>query len=531
MNTLILSGDNEKDIQNAGKILNGGGLVAIPTETVYGLAANALNPVAVQNIFKAKGRPSDNPLIVHISEFDEIYPLVKFVPEIAKTLCEKFWAGPLTIILEKSDLIPNETSGGLSTVAIRMPQSEIARGIIKASKCPLAAPSANISGKPSPTKFAHVYEDMNGKIEGIVKGEDCTVGVESTVLTLATNPPKILRPGAVSYEDLRKFIPNLEIHHAVTEHLENDEKADSPGMKYKHYSPKADITISHLSFNEYKQFLENNPEYSALCFDGEENEINCKAVSYGEIYNSKSQAQRLFSALHELDEKGFAKVLARAPKKNGVGLAVFNRLIRACGFKEFKANVKIIGLTGTTGSGKSTVANSLKKLDYKVIDCDKISRDEETYKGECLQKLIKAFGSEIVENGSLNRKKLAQKAFVSKEKTELLNSITLPVISRKIEKMIADYVNLGAVKIVLDAPTLFEANADRLCTHILAVTASKNLRIKRIIKRDNITEEMARARMNAQHSSDYYIERADFVINTDDNKIDINEFNLYLEGN
>ena len=213
MQTQILSiFDPEEDreaVEKAGKILAGGGLVAIPTETVYGLAADALNPAATADIFRAKGRPSDNPLIVHISCWEEIKPLVRILPEEADRLAKRFWPGPLTMILPKSDLVPSVTSGGLDTVAIRMPSHPVARAIIRAAGKPLAAPSANLSGSPSPTNFAATYADLNGRVEAIVKSGDCEIGVESTVVTLAENPPRLLRPGGVTFEQLSELLPTL----------------------------------------------------------------------------------------------------------------------------------------------------------------------------------------------------------------------------------------------------------------------------------------------------------------------------------
>ncbi|MDE6733497.1 MAG: threonylcarbamoyl-AMP synthase, partial [Oscillospiraceae bacterium] len=224
--------------KKAAEILKRGGLVAIPTETVYGLAANALDENAVRKIFKAKGRPQDNPLIVHISGIEMLPPLVKNIPEIAKRLAERFWAGPLTMIFPKSDKIPDVTSGGLDTVAVRMPESKAAREIIKKCGFPLAAPSANLSGKPSPTSAAHVFEDMNGKIPLIIAGGECLVGVESTVICFKDGKIHILRPGGITEKMLAEF-GEVEVDKAVTAQPKADERVLSPGMKYKHYSPKA----------------------------------------------------------------------------------------------------------------------------------------------------------------------------------------------------------------------------------------------------------------------------------------------------
>ena len=219
MKTLYLKSDDKNAVETAAVILKNGGLVAIPTETAYGLAANALDPEAVRKIFIAKCRPQDNPLIVHVSSMEEISPLVEKIDPRLYELAEKFWPGPLTVIMKKSDLVPPEVSAGLNTVAIRMPSHECARAIIAAAGVPLAAPSANASGKPSPTEAAHVAQDLDGKIDAIVDGGECSVGVESTVVTLATDPPTLLRPGGITPEQLISVLGELEISHAVYEKL------------------------------------------------------------------------------------------------------------------------------------------------------------------------------------------------------------------------------------------------------------------------------------------------------------------------
>ena len=248
---LITEKDGEKGLDEAARLLKDGELVAIPTETVYGLAANALDGNAVKNIFVAKGRPQDNPLIVHIAEIDEILPLVKNFDERARALAEAYWPGPLTMILPKSDIIPNEVCAGLDTVAIRMPSHPIAHEIIKKCGFPLAAPSANTSGKPSPTTAAHVMNDMDGKIAAVVDGGSCSVGVESTVVTLACPVPRVLRPGGVTPDQLRAVLGEVEIDKAVFKALESGEKVLSPGMKYKHYSPNAHVIIVKGDFDKF----------------------------------------------------------------------------------------------------------------------------------------------------------------------------------------------------------------------------------------------------------------------------------------
>ena len=325
-------------IKEAADILRSGGIVAIPTETVYGLAGNALDGSVTQKIYKAKGRPSDNPLIVHISEYSQWAPLVKEIPEGAKALADTFWPGPLTVILPKSQLIPDEVSGGLDTVAVRMPSDEIARKIITEAGVPLAAPSANTSGKPSPTTAKHVTDDLFGKIDAIVDGGDCSVGVESTVISLAVSPPRLLRPGGITPEMLTEVLGEIEIDDAVYNKLAEGKEAASPGMKYKHYSPKAEIVLIKSDLDAFIRYAkENATENSAvLCFEGEEGSMPIRSVTYGKRDDALSQAKNIFDALRRLDEIGADKVFARYPKNDGVGLAVFNRLIRAAAFNQLE---------------------------------------------------------------------------------------------------------------------------------------------------------------------------------------------------
>lgn len=335
LETQLLNARDPGAIQTAGEILKQGGLVGIPTETVYGLAANALDGAATAKIFQAKGRPMDNPLIVHISDFSQLVPLVREVPDSAKRLAEAYWPGPLTMILPKSDLIPDEVSAGLATVAVRFPSHPVARAVIDAAGLPLAAPSANLSGKPSPTTARHVADDLNGKIEAVLDGGPCEVGVESTVVTLATDPPRLLRPGGITLEQLRTVLGQVEMDSAVLNPLAEGAKAASPGMKYKHYSPKANVIILEGSFEQYRDYVNSHqePGAAALCYTGEEQELLVPAVSYGRESDQAQQARELFDALRELDERHAQTVYARCPTPQGVGLAVYNRLIRAAGFE------------------------------------------------------------------------------------------------------------------------------------------------------------------------------------------------------
>ena len=520
MNTFLLNGQHTNDIERAGEILRHGGLVAIPTETVYGLAANALDREAVKRIFAAKGRPADNPLIVHIADFSQIDALVKEVPEAAKKLAEAFWPGPLTIILPKSELIPSETSGGLTTVAVRCPAHPVARAVIEAAGVPLAAPSANPSGRPSPTSFAHVKQDLTGKVDALLDGGDCQVGVESTVITLATEKPRILRPGGVTPEELRAVLGEVEIDSAVLKSLEEGRTASSPGMKYKHYAPKADVVLVDASPDEYSNYVNHNSgsenerkDRYALCFEEDIPFLKAPHLSFGSRYDSGSQAQRLFSCLYRLDEWGAKKIYAHMPGKRGVGLAVYNRLIRAAGFSVARPQKKmIVGLTGPSGAGKSTAAKVLEQADWAVIDCDQLTRSPEVYTADCVAELREAFGQDIAADGVLNRKLLAERAFADPAKKKRLEEITFPYILTAVRRALESAFSAGKQVAALDAPTLFESGLDSACARILVVTAPEEERLARICQRDGISEETARRRVSAQYPEEFYVNRADWVL-------------------
>ena len=520
MQTKILTPD-EKDIQIAGKILAGGGLVAFPTETVYGLGADALNDEAVKNIYAAKGRPSDNPLIVHIAEKDDIKPLVKEVTPKAKALMDAFFPGPLTIILPKSDKIGKTVSGGLDTVAVRMPINETAHALIKASGCPIAAPSANTSGLPSPTRAKYVIDDMMGKIDAIIDGGDCEYGVESTVITLATEVPTLLRPGAITKEMLESVIGEVYVAPAVLEGMKDNEVAASPGMKYKHYAPKAKVVIVKGDKEKYEKFVNSRKNAYALCFDGDN--IAIPKVTYGRENDDLSQARELFDALRHLDELGAKKVYSHIPHKDGVGMAVYNRLIRAAAFCVIDLDKPFtIGLTGPTGAGKGYVGEELKKRGFKIIDCDYYVRKAEEKGSPVLEELAAEFGDDILTDGELNRRLLAQRAFESKEKTDALNRIVHPKVIELCRQQ-ADGL------CVLDAPQLFEANAQDDCYKVITVVAPDEMRLERILKRDNLTARQAFIRMNAQFDNDYYIKRSDYVIYNDGRDI-INQIDKIMEA-
>lgn len=510
METKILS-TSEYDIALAGEIIARGGLVAFPTETVYGLGADALNDDAVKSIYTAKGRPSDNPLIVHIAEKDDIKPLVKEITPKAQALIDEFFPAPLTIILPKSEKIGNTVSGGLDTVAVRMPENETARALIKASGCPVAAPSANTSGLPSPTKAKYVIDDMHGKIDAIIDGGDCEFGVESTVLTLATETPTILRPGAVTKEMIEAVIGKVDVSKAVLEGMKNDEIAASPGMKYKHYAPKACVFIVNADKESYEQFVNAKKDCFALCF--EDDNVTIPKVTFGKENDDLSQAKELFDALRKLDEMGAKKVYARIPHTTGVGMAVYNRLIRAAAFSIIDLTKPFfIGLTGPSGAGKGFVCEYLTKLGFNIINSDDVVKNIYENNSLLLNKLADVFGNDIIKDSRLDKNKLREIVFSDREKLKILNSIVHPEVIAKCEQ-------LAKPLAVLDAPQLFEAKAQNKCNIIITVMAAKELRATRITERDGISEEKAMERINAQLSEEYYINNADYVIYNNDEDI------------
>ena len=335
MDTLLKTAD-AGSIALAASLLRDGEVVAIPTETVYGLAADATSNDAVAKIFIAKGRPQDNPLIVHIADFDALGEIVCDMPNSCKLLADAFWPGPLTMIMNKGAGVCDGVCGGLDTVAVRMPSHPVALQIIAASGKPLAAPSANISGRPSPTSAAHTAKDLNGLIPLVIDGGESEIGLESTVITLTGDTPTLLRPGFITKEQLCDVLGcEVAVSSAILDKLSDGEKASSPGMKYKHYSPSADVILLNGDFSQYRDYIMSNYQDGvfAMCYDEEQSLLNIPTVSCGSINSPAHQAHRLFSALRECDDAGAKTVYAHCPQKEGIYLAVYNRLIRAASYK------------------------------------------------------------------------------------------------------------------------------------------------------------------------------------------------------
>lgn len=331
-------------IGEAVRIIKNGGLVAFPTETVYGLGANGLDEEAVKKIFIAKGRPQDNPLILHVYSTDQVEDLVEEIPAVAKLCMDKFWPGPLTIILKKSPKVPDIISAGLDTVAIRMPENKIALEIIRLSNTPIAAPSANTSGKPSPTSARHVIEDLMGRIDMIVDGGDTGIGLESTVLDLSTDIPMILRPGGVTKEDLSKTIPNISIDSSI---IKEDEKLipKSPGQKYRHYAPKAEMfvfsgqvdSIVEAIIVNTEKYTKEGKRVGIICTD-ETKDFYKEGViiSMGSRKNKETIARNLFNTLRTFDHLDVDIILAEGVDLSNLGIAIMNRMMKAASGKIIK---------------------------------------------------------------------------------------------------------------------------------------------------------------------------------------------------
>lgn len=325
MNTIIFK-DTIEDIKKAGQIIKEGGLVAFPTETVYGLGADGLNPEAVKKVYKAKGRPSDNPMILHISQVDQIYEIAKTVTPNHLKLMDAFWPGPMTMVMDCKDIVPKETTGGLSTVGIRLPKTEAARQLISAAGTPIAAPSANLSGKPSPTNANHVLDDLDGRIDALIEGGDCQVGIESTVLTIKDDKIIILRPGLITPADIEKIVDlPVEFDPALTKGVDEDFKPMAPGMKYKHYAPDGQMIIySGAEDNIKAKILEKKAQLEA---EGK----TVGVILFGND-NVDIAAHDLFAKLRQMDKEKVEYILAGAVSQDGLGFSVMNRMLKSAGY-------------------------------------------------------------------------------------------------------------------------------------------------------------------------------------------------------
>ncbi len=344
MHTRILSACDPSAAEIAAQIIRSGGLVGIPTETVYGLGADGLNEAAVRRIFEVKGRPQDNPLILHITGAEQLALYCHDVPQSAYALAEAFWPGPLTMVLPARDCVPRATTAGLPTVAMRCPKTAVTREIIRLAGVPIAAPSANLSGKPSTTTAQHVLHDHDGKIELIIDGGACSVGMESTIVDLTEERPRLLRPGGVTPEQLIAILGDLVIDKAVTAQIDKDAVVKAPGMKYRHYAPQAPVVIVAGVREKAAAYIRAHFETGdrVLCFEEElPLYAGCDPLAYGAEADVGSLSAGLFSALRILDDPAIHKVYARCPTGGGVAYAVQNRLKKAAAFQIVDAEAEV----------------------------------------------------------------------------------------------------------------------------------------------------------------------------------------------
>lgn len=504
----------EDKISAAAKILREGGLVGIPTETVYGLGADGSNPAAVRRIFEVKGRPQDNPLILHVTGAQWLPRYCADIPPVAYTLARKFWPGPLTMILKRQPTVPDETTAGLDTVGVRCPNHPVTLAIIREAGLAIAAPSANTSGRPSCTSAQDVLEDVGGRIDMVIDGGPCAVGVESTVLDLTREPPRLLRPGGLPVEDIERLIGHVDVDRAVVSSLRAEERPGAPGMKYRHYAPKAPVTVVTGSpMNSARKIAERaGPGTGVICFDEYAHLFPQQVVrTLGPCSDKQIQAQRVFEALRSFDSSEVEEIYAQCPDNRGLGLAIGNRLKKAAGFHVINADSQriILGVTGGTGAGKSSALQAIQDLGGTVIDCDavyhQVLNDSEDFKNA----INVRFPGVFTADGQLNRKKLGQEVFAKRDRLDQLNTIVYRFLLPELEAMVEAVEGLCA----LDAINLFESGLDRLCDRTVAVTAPTELRVKRIMARDHITEQYARLRIGAQKQDEYYRGKCDCELN------------------
>lgn len=512
MNTIVFHPESDPNaVRDAAAILRRGGLLGIPTETVYGLGADALNEDAVSRIFLAKGRPQDNPLIIHVPDASWLESYCRDVPPAAYQLAERFWPGPLTMILPRRDIVPLQTTGGLETVGVRCPNHPVTLAIIEAAGVPIAAPSGNTSGRPSPTTAAHMIEDMDGRIDGIVDGGPCTVGVESTIIDLTVTPPRLLRPGGLPLESLRQVLGEVAVDKAVTGLLAAGERPRAPGMKYRHYAPHAPVTVvtgaPERSARRIQGLLSDTA--GVICFDEYAPLFPGHIIhKLGPAADKSAQARHVFDALRTFDGTDVTEIFAQCPDDGGLGLAVANRLKKAAGFHLIDADRPlIVGLTGGTGAGKTSALAALEDLGGTVLDCDAVYhqmlRTDPALRGA----ITAAFGPVFCPDGSLDRQKLGTLVFSDHAALDRLNAIVYEYLPPELLRRAQGHTLVG-----LDAISLMESGLGRLCACTVAVLAPAEDRVRRIMARDGISEDYARLRISAQQPDAFYRERCSHIL-------------------
>lgn len=512
MNTIVFHPESDPNaVRDAAAILRRGGLLGIPTETVYGLGADALNEDAVSRIFLAKGRPQDNPLIIHVPDASWLERYCRDVPPAAYQLAERFWPGPLTMILPRRDIVPLQTTGGLETVGVRCPNHPVTLAIIEAAGVPIAAPSGNTSGRPSPTTAAHMIEDMDGRIDGIVDGGPCTVGVESTIIDLTVTPPRLLRPGGLPLESLRQVLGEVAVDKAVTGLLAAGERPRAPGMKYRHYAPHAPVTVvtgePERSARRIQGLLSDTA--GVICFDEYAPLFPGHIIhKLGPAADKSAQARHVFDALRTFDGTDVTEIFAQCPDDGGLGLAVANRLKKAAGFHLIDADRPlIVGLTGGTGAGKTSALAALEDLGGTVLDCDAVYHQMLRTDPALREAITAAFGPVFCPDGSLDRQKLGTLVFSDHAALDRLNTIVYEYLPPELLRRAQGHTLVG-----LDAISLMESGLGRLCACTVAVLAPAEDRVRRIMARDGISEDYARLRISAQQPDAFYRERCSHIL-------------------
>ena len=512
MNTIVFHPESDPNaVRDAAAILRRGGLLGIPTETVYGLGADALNEDAVSRIFLAKGRPQDNPLIIHVPDASWLERYCRDVPPAAYRLAEWFWPGPLTMILPRRDIVPLQTTGGLETVGVRCPNHPVTLAIIEAAGVPIAAPSGNTSGRPSPTTAAHMIEDMDGRIDGIVDGGPCTVGVESTIIDLTVTPPRLLRPGGLPLESLRQVLGEVAVDKAVTGLLAAGERPRAPGMKYRHYAPHAPVTVvtgePERSARRIQGLLSDTA--GVICFDEYAPLFPGHIIhKLGPAADKSAQARHVFDALRTFDGTDVTEIFAQCPDDGGLGLAVANRLKKAAGFHLIDADRPlIVGLTGGTGAGKTSALAALEDLGGTVLDCDAVYHQMLRTDPALREAITAAFGPVFCPDGSLDRQKLGTLVFSDHAALDRLNAIVYEYLPPELLRRAQGHTLVG-----LDAISLMESGLGRLCACTVAVLAPAEDRVRRIMARDGISEDYARLRISAQQPDAFYRERCSHIL-------------------
>ncbi len=505
METIIFYPETDKNaIEEAAAILRRGGLLGIPTETVYGLGADGLNEDAVRRIFLAKGRPQDNPLILHVPDAGWLERCCTDIPPAAYALAERFWPGPLTMILPRRDCVPLRTTGGLDTVGVRCPDHPVTRAIIAAADTPVAAPSGNTSGRPSPTCARHMMEDMMGKIDGIVDGGDCAVGVESTIIDLTVQPPRLLRPGGLPLEELEAVLGEVAVDKAVRQRLGDGEKAKAPGMKYRHYAPRAAVTVVTGTPRRSAAYIREHLPAGAgvICFD-EYAPLFAGHIVHrlGSQEDKLAQAQHVFDALRTFDDTDVTAIFAQCPDESGLGLAVGNRLKKAAGFHTVDVSPLVIGFTGPTGAGKTSALRALERLGGLVLDCDAVYHDLLRTDSTLRDAITGAFGQVFAPDGTLDRQRLGTVVFSDPAALDTLNRIIYARLPRELLRRMDES---SAPVVGIDAINLVESGLCRLCRRTVAVLAPSEQRVRRIMARDGIPEEYARLRVQAQKDDEFY---------------------------